>query len=100
MAKQIPSTTKNSPAIKRGANRDNGPAEAYAPRAKEVNYGKVVSHEQYSNEGYPIAAKMNSKSPSLVVSIGANTDVNANGEVTMRGHGAATKGIKCRGPMA
>ena len=25
---------------------------------------------------------------------------NKNGEVTMRGYGAATKGIKCRGPMA
>ena len=25
---------------------------------------------------------------------------NKNGEITMRGHGAATKGIKCRGPMA
>ena len=24
---------------------------------------------------------------------------NKNGEITMRGHGAATKGIKCRGPM-
>jgi hypothetical protein len=25
---------------------------------------------------------------------------NKNGEITMRGYGAATKGIKCRGPMA
>jgi len=80
--------------------KDNKSAEVYAGRFKEVDYTKAVSHERYSNEGYPIAAKMNSKSPSLVVSIGANTDVNANGEVTMRGHGAATKGIKCRGPMA
>jgi len=79
--------------------KDNKAAEAYASRSKEVNPTRTVSFEQYSNEGYPIAAKMNSKSPSLVVSIGANTDVNANGEVTMRGHGAATKGTKCRGPM-
>jgi hypothetical protein len=30
----------------------------------------------------------------------ANTQMNRNGEITMRGAGAATKGIKCRGPMA
>jgi hypothetical protein len=29
----------------------------------------------------------------------ANTVVNKNGEITMRGAGAATKGTKCRGPM-
>ena len=99
MAKQIPPTTKNSPAIKRGANRDNKPAEAYAGRAKEVNYTKVVSHEQYSNQGYPVAGDMNAKTPSMVVSIGANKGKDMNGEITMRGAGAATKGTKCRGPM-
>jgi hypothetical protein len=26
--------------------------------------------------------------------------INKNGEITMRGAGAATKGTKCRGPMA
>jgi hypothetical protein len=26
--------------------------------------------------------------------------MNKNGEITMRGAGAATKGTKCRGPMA
>ena len=30
---------------------------------------------------------------------GNYTPDNKNGEITMRGHGAATKGIKCRGPM-
>jgi hypothetical protein len=30
----------------------------------------------------------------------ANTQINRNGEITMRGAGAATKGTKCRGPMA
>ena len=30
----------------------------------------------------------------------ATTKVNKNGDITMRGAGAATKGIKCRGPMA
>jgi hypothetical protein len=31
---------------------------------------------------------------------GNYTDINKNGEKTMRGYGAATKGIKTRGPMA
>jgi hypothetical protein len=34
------------------------------------------------------------------ISKGNYTPMNKNGEITMRGAGAATKGIKCRGPMA
>jgi hypothetical protein len=34
------------------------------------------------------------------ISKGNYAPMNKNGEITMRGHGAATKGIKCRGPMA
>jgi hypothetical protein len=34
------------------------------------------------------------------VSAGYYDKENINGEITMRGAGAATKGIKCRGPMA
>ena len=30
----------------------------------------------------------------------ASTQINKNGDITMRGAGAATKGTKCRGPMA
>jgi hypothetical protein len=39
--------------------------------------------------------------PARRVSMGdpASTQINKNGEITMRGAGAATKGIKCRGPM-
>ena len=41
----------------------------------------------------------------LNISLGAGSKdnyepENKNGEITMRGYGAATKGIKCRGPMA
>ena len=79
--------------------KDNKPAGAYAGRFNEVNMTKVVSHEQYSNQGYPVAGDMDSKTPSMVVSIGANKGKNKNGEITMRGAGAATKGTKCRGPM-
>lgn len=34
------------------------------------------------------------------VSKGNYAPINKNGEITMRGAGAATKGTKCRGPMA
>jgi hypothetical protein len=34
------------------------------------------------------------------ISKGNYTPDNKHGEITMRGHGAAIKGIKCRGPMA
>ena len=34
------------------------------------------------------------------ISKGNYEPMNKNGEITMRGGGAATKGIKCRGPMA
>jgi len=34
------------------------------------------------------------------ISKGNYTPMNKNGEITMRGAGAATKGTKCRGPMA
>jgi hypothetical protein len=34
------------------------------------------------------------------ISKGNYAPINKNGEITMRGAGAATKGIKCRGPMA
>ena len=34
------------------------------------------------------------------ISKGNYTPTNKNGEITMRGAGAATKGTKCRGPMA
>lgn len=61
---------------------------------------RAVSMDSYSNSKIRKAADVNSKSPSMVVSIGANTKENMNGEITMRGYGAATKGIKCRGPMA
>jgi hypothetical protein len=34
------------------------------------------------------------------ISKGNYAPMNKNGEITMRGAGAATKGTKCRGPMA
>jgi hypothetical protein len=69
-------------------------------KINETGLESCVSMDSYSNSKIRNAASVNSKSPSMTVSIGANTKENMNGEITMRGFGAATKGIKCRGPMA
>lgn len=66
----------------------------------EADLKRAVSMDSYSNSKIRNASDVNSKSPALTVSIGANTKENMNGEITMRGVGAATKGTKCRGPMA
>ena len=87
--------------------KEVGPASTYAAphnmsgkTLSEADMKRAVSMDSYSNSKIRNASDVNSKSPSLTVSIGANTKENMNGEITMRGYGAATKGIKCRGPMA
>ena len=87
--------------------KEIGPASTYAEphtmagkKINETGLESCVSMDSYSNSKIRNASSVNSKSPSMVVSIGANTKENMNGEITMRGFGAATKGIKCRGPMA
>lgn len=102
MAKQITPTKKNSPAIHRGANRDNAPAEAYAKphtmSGGNVDYGEHGG----TNPGF---GRNRSRLDELDVSIGnlsksaGNEPIKTDG-VTMRGHGAAIRGIKSRGPMA
>ena len=87
--------------------KEIGPASTYAAPHEmtgktlgEADLKRAVSMDSYSNSKIRNASSVNSKSPSMVVSIGANTKENMNGEITMRGVGAATKGTKCRGPMA
>ena len=71
-----------------------------AKTMSEADMRRAVSKDAYGNKGLGIASEINSKTATPGVSIGANTKDNMNGEITMRGYGAATKGIKCRGPMA
>lgn len=87
--------------------KEVGPASTYAEphtmtgkTLNDADLKRAVSMDSYSNSKIRNASDVNSKSPSMTVSIGANTKENMNGEITMRGYGAATKGIKCRGPMA
>ena len=102
MATQIKPTKKDSPAIHRGANRDNKPAETYA-KPHTMSGGKVdLGYRDGTNPGF---GKNRSKLDTADVSIGQYS-VSAGEEpiktdgIKMRGHGAAVKGIMSRGPMA
>lgn len=77
---------------------------------KEVGSASVYA-EPHTMSGKKVAnaesavTKTGSWIDKVNVSLGAGskgnyTPENKNGEITMRGHGAATKGIKSRGPMA
>jgi hypothetical protein len=96
MAKLVPPTKKNSPAIHEGENSDNLSAEHYAPP-------HTMSGKKLTQKDIGFAVKMparNNWTPlNGGVSIGHMDSVKEEG-ITMRGHGAATKGIKSRGPMA
>ena len=91
MATQVKPTTKNSPPVKTGANRDNLPADSYAGR--------------YTEAEPELNARPNMSSASTVnMSVGNITRNPQPGAKTsgikMRGAGAATKGVMSRGPMA
>lgn len=96
MAKQIPPTTKNSPPIHHGANKNNLPAEAYEiPHTMD---GKKVDIRD--DVGFvPKMPTRKNWTPLSGVSIGINDEVKTEG-IEMRGAGAATKGRMSRGPMA
>jgi hypothetical protein len=92
MATQVKPTTKNSPPVKVGANRDNKPADSYAGRYKEAMPA--------------LAARANmSKADTLDMSVGAisksaGDEPEKTSGIKIRGTGAATKGLMARGPMA
>lgn len=93
-----PATSKNSPAIKVGNHKNTLPAEKYA-----------MPHDMSGNSvkgGLPPISDQDGTSWSneMKISVGNVTKgpdpkTKTDG-ITMRGYGAATKGIKSRGPMA
>lgn len=76
--------------------KEVGSAEVYARphdmSGKEVSASSVKIHGEYN----PNELKVSVGNISAATS---NPQINKNGEATMRGYGAATKGIKTRGPM-
>jgi hypothetical protein len=92
MATQVKPTTKNSPAIKTGSNRNNKPASAYVDRAKEATSQLAARPNKSKLDEYDVTIGNISKSA-------GNEPVKTTG-IKMRGTGAATKGLMSRGPMA
>ena len=101
MVAQVKPTTKNSPAVKVGKNPNNKPAEAYDKRGtgaaamkKDTGHGSKDPNTMSADESVPggVSARR--------VAVGNITRGPKTDGITMRGHGAAVKGIKSRGPMA
>jgi len=115
MAKNVPATTANSPAIHKGANRDNLPASDYTgtgffPADTKDPIGKYtqprVAPAAPTEFGTaPGKAPNRSRTDTVDVSVG-NISKSAGDEkiktdgIKMRGVGAAVKGVMSRGPMA
>jgi len=83
--------------------KEVGQAAVYA--APHTMQGKSVGMDiGYRADPNTISAKESTPGsmPARRVSMGdpASKQINKNGEITMRGTGAATKGTKSRGPMA
>lgn len=76
--------------------KNNLPAEKYA-KPHTMSGGNVDVKEAVTKSGN-VMDKLNISAGGI--SKGNYCPENKNGEITMRGAGAATKGTKCRGPMA
>ena len=72
------------------AKKENKPASAYAANGAKAKL-KFVEGKQVIDELNPSAGG---------VSKGNYAPINKNGEIKIRGTGAATKGVMARGPMA
>ena len=92
MATQVKPTTKNSPPIKTGSNRNNKPASAYVDRSKEATSQLAARPNKSKLDEYDVTIGNISKSA-------GDEKVKTSG-IKMRGTGAATKGLMSRGPMA
>jgi hypothetical protein len=92
MVAQVKPTTKNSPAIKTGSNRNNKPASAYVDRSKEATAQLAARPNKSKLDEYDVTIGNISKSA-------GDEKVKTSG-IKMRGTGAATKGLMSRGPMA
>lgn len=99
IAKIVKPTTKNSPAVKVGANRNNKPADSYASQGTKVADSKSAT--KYMTD--PNTMKADDITPGMPagsVSIGNKTREAKSTGIETRGNGAATKGRIARGPMA
>ena len=105
MAKNIPATKKDSPAIRTGKGKFDGPAAEYAPpHTMSDKRFAVDAIEKNPNDpmiGLKVSMPTRENWTPLngTVSIGNNNVIKTSGE-KMRGSGAAERGFISRGPMA
>jgi len=100
MAKQIKPTTKNSPPIHHGANRDNKPADDYAKNGTST--ADVMAGVLYKTDPNSMSAVESRPGgmPARRVSAGNPAHEDNKKGVETRGNGAAIKGRTAFGPMA
>ena len=98
VAKIVKPTTKNSSAMPLGHAKDNKDASAYKANGTSVEAGMApMKAGVYANT--KAAKDVDLKDP-VPNGVSYGTSREKTDGVTMRGYGAATKGIKSRGPMA
>ena len=95
MKTQVKPTKKNSPAIHRASDVNNGPADEYA-KPHDMK-GRPVGPADAFTE--PEFQKKKNWVPLMGVSITMDDRVKDDG-IKIRGTGAAIKGVMARGPMA
>jgi len=105
MVTQIKPTTKNSPAVKVGKGKYNGPADEYAAPhhmdGKKFNASAIEKNPDHPDIGMAVKMPTRHNWTPLNggVSIGNMDEIKTTGEET-RGNGAAERGRIARGPMA
>ena len=95
MKTQVKPTKKNSPAIHRASDVNNGPADEYA-KPHDMKSRPVGPADAFTE---PEFQKKKNWVPLMGVSITMDDRVKDDG-IKIRGTGAATKGVMARGPMA
>lgn len=105
MAKNIPATKKNSPAIKTGKGKTDGPAAEYAPphtmTGKRFAVDAIEKNPEHPMIGTSaeMPTRKNWTPLNGGVSIGHDDKIETEG-IKIRGTGAAERGVMSRGPMA
>lgn len=91
-----PATKKNSPAIRTGKNSDNGDASKYAARGTGVTAEMRDTGANIKDPNLLSGQEVNRRTLAMDVSIGniGKSDAPVKQSLTMRGHGAAERGIK------
>jgi hypothetical protein len=98
VAKIVKPTTKNSSPMPLGHAKENKDASAYDKNGTSVEAG--MAPMKAGVYAYTKAAKDVDLKDPVPNGVSYGTSREKTDGVTMRGYGAATKGIKSRGPMA